>query len=261
VRKTLSRMEMAYSDEGTGPALVFIHGLGGRASNWFYQQQYYKAQYRIICLDLPGHGSSTGIELPFRHFPETVLDLLDELGVTRFALVGLSTGARVAFTIAAIRQQAVVCLTAINTFVNLTPSDRTARYAIYELLLAHDYGQRWADALLREMSISGDSVIARGFRRAAAANDPAFIHRIFHEMVSYSQNDELALVACPVQLIRGSLDKFVPRSCADDLSSRLKKVHIDTLHGLGHLPYLEAPNRFNETLDRFLQSSVISWKG
>lgn len=252
----INGMDITFSDEGRGQPLIFIHGLGGRSSNWINQRRFFQNQYRVICPDLPGHGASSGHESAFGTFAETVLGLLDALQLTRCAIVGLSTGARVALTIAATRPDKVACLTAINTFVNLSPPDRSARFAIYDLLLANDNGAQWAEALLHQMNIPDDSVIGRGFRRAAASNDPRFIRRIFYEMANWDQNDELRGVECPVQLIRGSFDHFVPAYCSDDLSSRLKVVRVDTLDGLGHLPYLEDPARFNEALSAFLREHI-----
>ncbi|MEM5367180.1 alpha/beta hydrolase [Paraburkholderia azotifigens] len=253
---TIDNTEIYFSDEGDGHPLVFIHGLGGQSTNWTYQRRWFQRRYRVICPDLPGHGASSGRELPFRRFPEIVIGLLDELQLPRYSIVGLSTGARVAFTVAATRPEAVTCLTAINTFVNLAGPDQTARVAIYDLLLEHDKGERWAQTLLREMHIQENSVIARGFRRAVAHSDPLHIRRIFREMVSWNQNDELMNVSCPVQIIRGSLDGFVPSYCSEDLIPRLPVERVDVLDGVGHLPYLEDPVRFNNMLSEFLQQHV-----
>ncbi|MGF6781210.1 pimeloyl-ACP methyl ester carboxylesterase [Paraburkholderia sp. GAS334] len=73
-------------------------------------------------------------------------------------------------------------------------------------------------------------------------------------MVGWNQNHELKNICCWVQIIRGSLDKFVPSYCTEDLASRLRTVQVDVLDGLGHLPYLEDPIRFNDSLQRFLRA-------
>ncbi|WP_162600680.1 alpha/beta hydrolase [Paraburkholderia sp. C35] len=255
---TIANTDIFFSDEGRLNPVVFIHGLGGQSTNWAYQRRYFQRDYRVICPDLPGHGASSGRDLSFQRFAAIVIALLDALQLPRYALVGLSTGARVALSVAAARPDAVACVTAINTFVNLTPRDLSTRIAIYDLLLQEDHADSWATVLLREMNVQEDSAIERGFRRAAAASDPIHIRRIFREMAGWDQNDELKNVSCQAQIIRGSLDKFVPSYCTEDLASRLRAVQVDVLEGLGHLPYLEDPIRFNDCLQRFLQAKA-SW--
>lgn len=254
MRATPGNADIYFSDEGEGNPVVFLHGLGGRSTNWAYQRRYFQRDYRVICPDLPGHGASSGHALSFQSFAGIIIALLDQLQLPRYSLVGLSTGARVALSVAAARPDAVTCLTAVNTFLNLTAQDRSKRISIYDLLLEDDHADSWATVLLREMNVQEGSVIGRGFRRAAAAGDPIHIRRIFGEMVGWNQNDELKNICCPVQIIRGSLDKFVPSYCTEDLASRLRTVQVDVLDGLGHLPYLEDPIRFNDSLQRFLRA-------
>ncbi|WP_436195687.1 alpha/beta fold hydrolase [Paraburkholderia hospita] len=65
---TIGNADIYFSDEGEGNPVVFVHGLGGRSTNWAYQRRYFQRDYRVICPDLPGHGASSGHALSFQSF-------------------------------------------------------------------------------------------------------------------------------------------------------------------------------------------------
>jgi sigma-B regulation protein RsbQ len=110
----------------------------------------------------------------------------------------------------------------------------------------------WADRLLHLMGVSGYGAIVRGFLRSLETIDPLHIHAIFRELLTFDQRIELADVACPVLLVRGERDSFVPACCVEELARRLAVSSIFRMQDCGHLPYLEAPARFNEVLAGFL---------
>lgn len=83
--------------------LVLIHGWGCRHSNFDYLRRQLEtekgAEYRVIALDLPGHGETASQVLPTPSttgFADKVLDLCREVGLKRIVLAGHSMGVRVA---------------------------------------------------------------------------------------------------------------------------------------------------------------------
>ncbi|MGO4763664.1 alpha/beta fold hydrolase [Cupriavidus sp. 2KB_3] len=241
-----------YSVRGEGTTLLFLHGLGGRSENWLHQQSHFSARYQVVCPDLPGHGRSEGATMPFHLYWETVVALLDHLGIANCIVCGLSSGARVAIDLAAQRSQRVTSLIAINTFLHLTEPDRARRIALYDLLSHADGPRAWATGLLEAMSIAPTSRIGRGFLRSADKLDPLHIQRIFAELLAYDQRPLLAQVHVPALLVRGESDHFVPRYCAEEMLTGLRNARLIVLPEVGHLPYLEAPSRFNALLDEHL---------
>ena len=82
-----------YATAGNGPPLVLLHKLGGWLSDWRHVAPAMAAKYRVIAMDMPGHGEST-VQGPVPYLqtlPESaalILAALDELNVTRFDLIG-----------------------------------------------------------------------------------------------------------------------------------------------------------------------------
>ena len=87
-------IEMYYEERGAGEPLVLLHGFGGCARNWQPFVAPLAEHFRLIVPDLRGHGRSTNPAGVFTHRQAAadVLALLDQLGVTRFKAMGISTG-------------------------------------------------------------------------------------------------------------------------------------------------------------------------
>lgn len=87
-------IEMHVEVRGTGDPLVLLHGFGSCGRTWAPVADSLAGRYRLIIPDLRGHGRSTNPAGAFTH-RQSALDvyaLLDQLGVTRFKAMGISTG-------------------------------------------------------------------------------------------------------------------------------------------------------------------------
>jgi pimeloyl-ACP methyl ester carboxylesterase len=198
------------------------------------------------------HGRSSGREVRFADYWQVIEALLDHLEIRSAALCGLSKGARAGLAFASRKPARVERLIVINAFVQLDLPDQAKRLALYDLLDEPDRVINWAQQLLERMGVSGRPAIVRGFMRSLATIDPGHIRRVFAELVAYEQGPELAQIACPVLIVRGEKDDFVPAYCAHDLNHRLRNSVIARMTECGHLPYLEDPFAFNEIVAAFL---------
>lgn len=240
-----------YVDEGGGPAIVLLHGLGGNAENWLLQRRHFSATHRVLSLDLPGHGGSTGRAVPFVDYPHVIEALLNHTGLTAATLCGLSKGARAGIGFAAQHPERVNAMVIVNAFLYLEPEERGTRLALYDLLLEQDGPTRWADQLLHLMDVEQHPAIVRGFRRSLDHLDPGHIRRIFREQIDWDQRPDIERLSCPVLVVRGERDGFIPAYCVDDMMERLYDGELVVLDA-GHLPYLEAPAEFNRRVSDFL---------
>lgn len=90
--------QIAYIDEGDGPVLILIHGLGSYIPAWKRNIPSLSEQFRVIALDLPGYGKSSkeGEQYTIPFFAETVTALQDSLGIDQAVWVGHSMGGQIA---------------------------------------------------------------------------------------------------------------------------------------------------------------------
>ena len=96
---------LAYSDSGDArhPAALFLHGFMGSAEDWENVTAALEDRYRCVVVDLPGHGSSLGLPehaYTMEAAAHALLEVLDEAGIGRAALVGYSMGGRLALYLA-----------------------------------------------------------------------------------------------------------------------------------------------------------------
>lgn len=239
-----------YVDEGIGPAIVLLHGLGGNAENWLLQRRHFARSHRVLSLDLPGHGLSGGRSMGFADYPGAIEAMLNHAGVEKAVLCGLSKGGRAGVAFAARHRDRVATMVIVNAFLHLEPADRAKRLALYDLLLEPGGAHRWADQLLAMMGVTDYPAIVRGFRRSLDHIDPRHIRRIFREQVDCDQRDDVGLLRCPILVIRGARDGFIPPYCVDQFRAAID-CEIATLDA-GHLPYLERPADYNGVVGDFL---------
>lgn len=107
-----------YRDEGTGPAVLLLHGTLGDLSDWDEWALELKKQYRVIRLDLPGFGLSGDIangNYSVGRMHALIDGLMDHLEQEQFAIVSISYGGIVAFRYAATRTDRITAMVLMNS--------------------------------------------------------------------------------------------------------------------------------------------------
>jgi pimeloyl-ACP methyl ester carboxylesterase len=120
--------EISYIDVGTGPAAVFVHGVGSNAYLWRHVIGSLAGLRRCLALDLPLHGHSPvspGQDLSIAALATVLTDFCDALGLEGIDLVANDTGGAVAQVFAARHPEKLATLTLTNcdTADNLPPEE------------------------------------------------------------------------------------------------------------------------------------------
>ena len=95
-------IELDYEDYGNGKVLLLLHGLGSTKKDWDAQVPFFSKKYRVITLDLRGHGASTKPKNAYSVglMTEDVKLFLDKLQIKTATFIGFSMGGAVAFQMA-----------------------------------------------------------------------------------------------------------------------------------------------------------------
>ncbi len=117
-----------YETSGSGPALLFVHGLGGTGNVWHAQRQGLAKFFKVVTLDLPGSGRSDKSETNYSmdHWADQVVRLAEILGLENFTLVGHSMSTILVQKAAARHAARVHALVLCGALTELLPAGKEA---------------------------------------------------------------------------------------------------------------------------------------
>ena len=107
-------VEVYYEDHGSGETVVLIHGFLENSSMWTYLITQLKSTNRVVCIDLLGHGKTgnLGYIHTMEEMAKSVMEVLKQLKISAYSLIGHSMGGYVALSIAKYDPKAIrgICL-------------------------------------------------------------------------------------------------------------------------------------------------------
>lgn len=257
-----SAPKLHYVDRGGGGAatLVLLHGLQDCAANWDGAAERLADRYRIVALDLRGHGESGPSPdgaYTLADYSDDVRRLLEGLDLKRVVLVGHSHGGLTATAYAASNPEAVTALIALDSDIagDTDGAPEHAAAAVWGSLaeVAGYIGamQPYATAAAIERQAVNLAVELPDGKWALRA-DPAV--RKTHVRVDLRK--EWSRLRCPVLVLRGRASTVLNHEAAVGLREALPGARIAELEGAGHWPHQEIPGAFDSTLRWFLDGAL-----
>ena len=254
MRTRLGDIDVGYTERGTGPAVVMVHGLAEDRRSWDLAQERLAPDYRTFAYDLRGHGE-TGAGEGDGTLDQLAGDLARFLEALtgRAACIGYSLGGTIVLALAAARPDlvahavvsgtsSVVGRAAAEFFeerIGLLRSDRAAFEAALREDTAAQIVTRGADLdaiARRRIEAVGDG---RGYVNAARA-----MQGLREEPLTAA----LARIRCPVDVIGGDGDRFCPRRAADIMLAELADGAYREIADCGHLMTVDQPEAYSVTL-------------
>ncbi|HEX2824884.1 MAG TPA: alpha/beta hydrolase [Burkholderiales bacterium] len=262
-RIDLDDMRIHYLEWGDAgaPPLVLLHGIARCAHAFDHLAPHFADRYRVLSIDLRGHGDSgrdAGGNYLVEDYVRDVEGLIDRLGLKDVVLWGTSTGGRVAQMIAGRRPELVraVIVEDVGPERPKEISNRRANrmgleengWASREELLAkvRTDNPRWLESVAR--NLVEHAAREREDGRVVWKRDPA----ILKGFVPTELWDTVKKIRAPIVYILGGASTIVPQHTQDELKAALPQVEIVTMPGLGHYPSDEDPAGFLEIVDEFL---------
>ena len=263
-----------YAQAGAGPVLLLVHGMGGGYENWREVIGPLARRHTVVAPDLPGHGASapSNGDYSIGALAAGLRDLLLALGHDRATLVGHSLGGGIAMQLAYQFPELAERLVLVSSG-GLGPEVSLVLRAA-----ALPGSQLWINATARTASWLGPAVgqglaairfrpspdiaeVARGYasladpvRRAAFLSTLRSVINVGGQRIDAS--DRLYLTAgVPVLIVWGARDPVIPVSHGERAHAAMAGSRLEVFDGVGHIPQLEAPERFVEVLERFLEQT------
>ncbi|HMM77038.1 MAG TPA: alpha/beta fold hydrolase [Gammaproteobacteria bacterium] len=253
---------LAYEAIGTGPTVVFMHGIGGNRTNWREQLDALAPEFRAVAWDARGYGDSDDYEaaLAFPDFAADLLRLLDHLGVAQAHLVGLSMGGRIAMDFYEAHPRRVASLVLCDTFpgydASITEEQREKFIASRRKPLVEDGKEPRDIAPLVAPTLLGKNAAPAALQRLidsmAMLHKESYIKAI-EAMTRYEPVARLGEFRVPTLVVCGEEDRLTPPAIARDMVARIPDARLAILERAGHLSNIEQPLAFNAVLLDFLR--------
>ena len=241
-------------DDGEGPAIIFIHGLGGTSNVFDPAATALGDDHRVICFDLTGHGMSPPSKVTsMRGWADDAVAILDDCGVQVASIVAHSMGTLIAQEVVASHAHRVDKVALLGPIRDLAPAGRQA--------------QRDRAALVRS---SGMAAVARTISRSATsatvqAEQPAvvaFVNELLQrqspegyaaacEALAESSPPDVSTFERPVLLGTGSDDGVSPADRLGDIAAAFRSARTAVIGGVGHWASIEAAAEVNRLLTGF----------
>ncbi|MFI5177872.1 MAG: 2-succinyl-6-hydroxy-2,4-cyclohexadiene-1-carboxylate synthase [Vicinamibacterales bacterium] len=268
-RVEVNGMHLNVEIVGDGFPLLALHGFTGSAATW----QPFAAswpRYRIIAVDLIGHGASDAptdeSRYTMAHCTADLTALLDALDVERAAVLGYSMGGRVAlqFALAAPARIAALVLESASPGIE-DASERDARVAA-DRALAEDierdgieaFVDRWEALPTWATQAALPDAVRQQLRAQRLRNSATGLASSLRGMGAGAQEavlGRLGELRMPVLLIAGEHDAKY-RQLARDMRERIPNAQINIVEGAGHAVHLERPGAFAPLVKEFLTTCL-----
>lgn len=239
---------------GSGYPVVFVHGFTTTAEFWREQVEAFSSTYRVIRINLPGHGVSphpSGRPYTIDAFVDDIARAFDALGLDDAFLAGLSMGGTIAQSFALRFPHRVRAL----TLVGATPHGLGPDVNVDNVLKAIDtLGVITASQNVIDRSFGPSaSPELLTFARKEVAQTPEFVAR--EAIASLNASDSrasLARLTMPALVVVGDEDVITPPAESKALAEGIPNSALSIISGAGHFPMLEQPTVFNRLLGDFL---------
>ncbi len=254
---TLLGSEIFHEVTGDGPALIFVHGLGGTGNIWNAQRTALSKFFKIVTLDLPGTGRSGKGETHYSmdRWAEQIVALADHLGLEKFVLVGHSMTTILGQLVAGRFPDRLNGLVLCGPMTELPAAGKEAFSKRVESVLK-DGMIAVADAVLAGGLTLGtresNAALAGLWREVLLSNVPASYAAQCRALIEASAKAEQPNIRCPTLLLVGDQDMVTPLANARAIASRVSAARIRVIPATAHMTMLERPEYFNAVLTEFM---------
>ncbi|MGR4891338.1 alpha/beta fold hydrolase [Sphingopyxis sp. LARHCG72] len=265
-----------YRDQGSrdGPAIILLHGSNASLQTWEPLVQRLGGTYRIVTLDLPGHGL-TGATPDRDYGADGMMDAVDvvaaKLGLDHFILGGNSMGGWVAWRYALAQPARVDALLLIDAAgMPLRKGEKRPESNVGFRVLEYPFG-RWLATRVTPRMLVEQSL--RGSLEKQAIVDDAMIDR-YWELLRFPGNREATVlrarmdrepamaahvgaIKAPTLILFGDRDRLINPSAAQTFHERIAGSEVVLLADIGHLPMEEAPDATATAIADFLKRRLV----
>lgn len=264
---THSGIDWHYDVEGKGEQLLFLHGWGVDKRIWRQQSKFFARYYRVMTIDLPGHGKSGWKKVSLGAMVQDLKAILQTLQFHDVNVVGSSLGGIVALKLYELSPGGIKRL----IFVGAMP--KFSRSADYPHGLDVEKMRKLGGQLDSDypsiVNVFFRSLFTREERQTRRfkwlqkfrQSDGVPIKQALVEYLDILEQEDLRAVLkkvhVPIQFINGRDDEICTRATVEFLKEIRPESRFDYFEQCGHFPFLSKPHEFNQVVEAFLKESTL----
>ena len=261
MKARINDIDLAYSDEGQGPPVVFLHAFPLNRTTWAPQVAALSDRSRVVTIDLRGHGESDAPMWRYTldQFAEDVRSLLKHLGIARATFVGLSMGGYILLALYRTHPELFQSLVLADTRATAdTPDVKDARFSMAQIAYrrgASAIADLMMPKLLSPASLEHRADLRDQLRAIITGNQ---VSGIAGDLMAMEERPDstplLSTISVPTLVIVGEEDLASPPEEVEAMAKQIPGSTFVRIPQAGHLSNMENPDAFNAALLSFLQS-------
>ncbi len=252
-------------DLGSGSGLICLHGIGGGSYFFTGLSRSLINSRRVLSFDMPGTGFNLNAvdRFSIEAAVEATVDLIDLVSPEPSVLLGHSMGTIVALKAYAQRPDSVAGLIFLGGLpepVQAIKEKLTARISRIRAVGMNGIGEEVMPGIFAEGTLRIKRQLVGMYQRLLEMNPEESYVQSIEALVGASATDVVSKVQVPCLVITGTEDLYAaPHDVKDFAESIPAEVDVQFFENCGHMVFYEDPSRFNESVNRYLQSLDSDW--
>ncbi|MDA8429341.1 MAG: alpha/beta hydrolase [Geobacteraceae bacterium] len=249
-----------YEEYGAGTPILFIHGWCMSSAVWGFQREGLSNFFRVITLDLQGHGKSSvcpdGFQI--KGCAGDIVELIEHLGLNQAILAGWSLGAQIAIEVSQLNTERVSGLVLISgtpRFVQTHDFPHGLSRLEVEGMAKKVYRnihRAVAGFITRMFACGEDRSVAVGkLLSSVSLPTPETALQALEALVEADMLGCLARINCPTLILHGDCDLVCLPQASEFMEMQVPMSHRIVFAGCGHVPFLTQSSKFNACLEDF----------
>lgn len=221
---------VSYLHRPGNSSIVFLHGLGGSSNNWLKLVKYLDPSYSLYFVDLLGHGKSDDVRWSFRVEDQCMMlrELLENLGITNFSLMGHSYGGWVATRFSATYGNPEHLILEDSAGTNPTVGEGDGKQIEAFIDRLQSFGRVNNREVMRKIIIQNST----GEEKIPPV--------------------DLGRIKAHTLIIWGKRDRLIDLSYGKSLNESIDESILEIIEGAGHMPHYSHPERVSELINNFV---------
>ena len=252
-------VEIVYYEKGTGnKTLLFIHGYGCNSKYWWAQLQHFSKNYRVISIDIGGHGESgtNRNDYTMANFGGDVVAVMNEENIKQSYLIGHSMGGPVALEAAVVLQDRVTAIIGVDTFHNIAkgPASPFVKLMV-NTMFRFRQSSSTNDAVTKQFREDANLDLKNWISQKAETTDPRASRGSLSSIIAMDYPTQLKKINVPIITLNS---RFWMDTEVEEGHKEYSKYQVSFIDEVGHYVMMEKPTYFNKWLDGVLDERTIN---